>query len=615
MEKIALELRKYQQLIVNQAKDKNTIAYLPTGTGKTLIACCLIRFRLEGLRRARDETGENDWVKVIIFIAPTRALLHQQIDYIRIHAQPINAIEYCGETAFGSDSGCLSRSTTEEGKRDKPNFHPSSISVNDMEETTAHLMQEWKTRTQQYEVIGMTPDSLRKLLESGVLPVTAIDMLILDECHHSVSNSGMARLCDAVFQNNHSSSSATSYKPLIFGMTASPIQSKNKTNNIEEYILQLENRLHSHFFYPTEELINSLEQHTKKPKMFLIEYSEMLSQYVELEFLHIIERIEKCCKLKEIFSEEEQLKQDLSYSFHYFEKILESVNVTNENMTIISQKNMYIIKESIGQTIEIVRSCGIYCGLKAFSYFMKSRFFSSHTLEINKHSIITNSQQQIQTNVTRENETARKDDIEEGEIVEKGKKKDRAGGISSPDQSLRSLLSAVPAPEVAPTKHHNLIHKSIYIDNLQVKANDIIKYLKGDSERFALLVNQSYCVYISYLELLYSLSLFCGKKECEGALKKLQETLQETMKAVPASASTTSPSSCSSIIDGLDGVMVEDETKVEVPGEQHEKEKSRENDIIEILKIIISVVDAALNKKPFNSLIVSYLCFFPSCVD
>jgi ERCC4-related helicase len=619
MEKIALELRKYQQLIVNQAKDKNTIAYLPTGTGKTLIACCLIRFRLEGLRRARDETGETDWRKVIVFIAPTRALLHQQIEYIKIHAQPIKAGEYSGETVFGSVPSSFSGPAKVEGKRDKPSCDPLSTSVDISEETSAQLIQEWKIRTQENEVIGMTPDSLRKLLESGLLPVSAIDTLILDECHHSVSNSAMARLCDSIFQNNSSSTSRLSSKPLIFGMTASPIQSKNKSNNIEEYILQLENRLHSHFFYPTEELITSLEQHTKKPKMFLFEYSEMLSQYVELEFLHIIERIEKCCKLKEIFSQEEQLKQDLSYSSHYFEKILQSVNVSRETMTIISQKNMYVIKECIGQTIDIVRSCGIYCGLKAFSYFMKSRLFSSHTLEINKDSIVTNSQYQIQPgNIKKELEKSmidRKVGInkvdenkpssaaEEGEIIENNSSTDDKKKI--PNQSLRSLLSAVPIPEAAPTKHHNLIHKAIYIDHLQVKANDVIKYLKGDSHRFGLLINQSYCVYISYLELLHSLSLFCGKKECEEALNKLKNTLQETIKIVPGESFSPGPS-CSTRIDGVEGVVVEDEREIQQSNSvQPEKEESREKDIIEVLKIIISVIEAAVTKTPFNSLIVS----------
>ena len=91
-----LELRKYQELIALQAKTSNTIAYLPTGTGKTLIACELIRDRLRFVRIAREK-GEQEKT-LIVFIAPTKALVGQQVQYLTTHCHPVQAKEFNGDS-------------------------------------------------------------------------------------------------------------------------------------------------------------------------------------------------------------------------------------------------------------------------------------------------------------------------------------------------------------------------------------------------------------------------------------------------------------------------------------------------------------------------------------
>ena len=83
----SLTLRLYQQAILDTAIESNTIALLPTGSGKTLIACHLILSRIRHLRLAKRKylSDENRNKKLIIFIAPTKVLLTQQLSYFQIH--------------------------------------------------------------------------------------------------------------------------------------------------------------------------------------------------------------------------------------------------------------------------------------------------------------------------------------------------------------------------------------------------------------------------------------------------------------------------------------------------------------------------------------------------
>ncbi len=68
--------RKYQEEIFNTAKEKNTLVVLPTGTGKTLIALMLAKERLEKWPGSK-----------ILFLAPTRPLAQQHLDYFQQNLQ------------------------------------------------------------------------------------------------------------------------------------------------------------------------------------------------------------------------------------------------------------------------------------------------------------------------------------------------------------------------------------------------------------------------------------------------------------------------------------------------------------------------------------------------
>ena len=69
---ISIKPRVYQEAIINTAKNNNTLVVLPTGLGKTLIALYL------SIHRIQKYPGEK-----ILFLAPTRPLIEQHINYFK----------------------------------------------------------------------------------------------------------------------------------------------------------------------------------------------------------------------------------------------------------------------------------------------------------------------------------------------------------------------------------------------------------------------------------------------------------------------------------------------------------------------------------------------------
>ncbi|OTF74627.1 hypothetical protein BLA29_011264, partial [Euroglyphus maynei] len=73
------KLRDYQKYLFNEAKKENIIICLPTGSGKTLIAFCLIRHMFE------QTIGDYPSIaKRTFFLAPNRALITQQYETAKI---------------------------------------------------------------------------------------------------------------------------------------------------------------------------------------------------------------------------------------------------------------------------------------------------------------------------------------------------------------------------------------------------------------------------------------------------------------------------------------------------------------------------------------------------
>ncbi|GBE55788.1 MAG TPA: DEAD/DEAH box helicase [Euryarchaeota archaeon] len=161
--------REYQIKIAQEALKGNTLVVLPTGLGKTIIA---LLTAIEAVNNGK-----------ILFLAPTKPLVHQHLETFRKFTT-INALE-----AF-----------TGEVKKEK----------------RAEL---WKSA----EAIFSTPQTILKDLESCTYSLDSVSLIIFDEAHRSAGNYAYVEI-------------ARRYSGLILGLTASPGGDKEK---IEEVLKNL----------------------------------------------------------------------------------------------------------------------------------------------------------------------------------------------------------------------------------------------------------------------------------------------------------------------------------------------------------------------------------------
>ena len=85
--------RVYQQRVMEKAILRNTLAFMPTGTGKTLIAVML-------MKHFAQYCSSEDSRKIMAFIAPTKLLVSQRKAYIEGNTH-LRVREYTGETREG----------------------------------------------------------------------------------------------------------------------------------------------------------------------------------------------------------------------------------------------------------------------------------------------------------------------------------------------------------------------------------------------------------------------------------------------------------------------------------------------------------------------------------
>lgn len=185
--------RLYQLRVLATAIERNTLAFLPTGSGKTLIAVMLIKHYLD-IGRSNQDTK-----RVIAFVAPTKVLVDQQRAYIAGNCDAV-VKAFTGETR-----GEKKRLDT----------------WND---------QDWRRELAIVDVLVMTPEVLRDALSLGLIDVSVFSLFILDECHHATGNHPMSRLCEHI--------RTSPADPRIFGLTASPLNTRK--GKVETRIAELE---------------------------------------------------------------------------------------------------------------------------------------------------------------------------------------------------------------------------------------------------------------------------------------------------------------------------------------------------------------------------------------
>ncbi|KAK7412825.1 hypothetical protein VNO78_04480 [Psophocarpus tetragonolobus] len=214
--------RIYQLEALDKAIRENTIVYLETGSGKTLIAIMLLRSYAHLLRKPSPFFA--------VFLVPQVVLVSQQAEAVRKHTD-LKVGLYWGE--MGVD------------------FWDAAT---------------WKQEIQKHEVFVMTPAILLNCLRHSFFKLNLIKLLIMDECHHARGKHPYACIMTEFY--HHQLNSGISDLPRIFGMTASPIKSKvgNCESSWSENILKLMTLMHSKVYTCISEAVLTKFISTSTPK-------------------------------------------------------------------------------------------------------------------------------------------------------------------------------------------------------------------------------------------------------------------------------------------------------------------------------------------------------------
>eukprot|EP00257_Ricinus_communis_P014560 XP_015572262.1 endoribonuclease Dicer homolog 2 isoform X1 [Ricinus communis] len=193
--------RSYQLEALEKAIQQNTIVFLETGSGKTLIAIMLLRSYAHLLRKPSPF--------IAVFLVPQVVLVKQQAEAVETHTD-LTVGKYWGEMGVDFwDAGS------------------------------------WKQQIEQYEVLVMTPQILLDGLRHSFFKLDCIKVLIFDECHHARGKHPYACILTEFYHRQLTY--RDSALPRIFGMTASPIKSKGAKSELAYWteIRELENIMYS----------------------------------------------------------------------------------------------------------------------------------------------------------------------------------------------------------------------------------------------------------------------------------------------------------------------------------------------------------------------------------
>ncbi|KAL1892497.1 Dicer-like protein 1 [Sporothrix stenoceras] len=232
--KIIESPRDYQIELFEKAKQKNIIAVLDTGSGKTLIAALLLRHMIE---RELEDRKNGLRERVSFFLVDKVALVFQQ-----------HAVLECNlSEPVAKFSG------------DKSDMRWSSKDF-------------WDSTLKEHMVIVCTADILLKCLHHSYICMDQINLLIFDEAHHTKKNHSYARIIKDFYP--YQGVPEGGRLPKIFGMTASPVDART---NVTQAAQELEALLHSEIATIAH---NSLLHDISKPKKErIVHYHTALVQH------------------------------------------------------------------------------------------------------------------------------------------------------------------------------------------------------------------------------------------------------------------------------------------------------------------------------------------------
>ncbi|KAI1300586.1 hypothetical protein F5Y03DRAFT_363829 [Xylaria venustula] len=218
--------REYQTELFERAKQKNIIAVLDTGTGKTLIAALLLRHVVQ---QELDDRKAGQDHRLAFFLVDKVALVHQQYRVLEINLD----------------------------------FHMVSFTGDSGEAIYTHEF--WNQMIEKKTVVVCTAEVLRQCLGYSFIQMEQINLLIFDEAHHAKKNHPYARIIKDFYATLEKSNRR---RPRILGMTASPVDAKT---NVHVAAAQLEGLLHCEIATVNDPEVFSRAA-INKPTEGLIEY-------------------------------------------------------------------------------------------------------------------------------------------------------------------------------------------------------------------------------------------------------------------------------------------------------------------------------------------------------
>ncbi|KAK1674807.1 RNase3 domain-containing protein [Colletotrichum godetiae] len=247
--------REYQIELFEKAKQKNIIAVLDTGTGKTLIAALLLRHILE---KEVEDRALGKLKRTAFFLVDKVSLVFQQHAVLECNLEH-SVARYCGDM------------------------------VDEMWSSEF-----WARQFEENMVIVCTAAILQKCLMHSYIRIDQINLLIFDEAHHTKKNHPYARIIKDFYIKEPDKNK----RPKILGMTASPVDAQT---NMKVATAQLECLLHSEIATVSEELL-SLNPNKRK----IIEREIHYTALVRSSETELVQQIRALIRRNQLFDKELQ---------------------------------------------------------------------------------------------------------------------------------------------------------------------------------------------------------------------------------------------------------------------------------------------------------------------
>jgi len=247
-------MRNYQKAIYEKmvTKNKNTIIFLETGSGKTIISILIIAHYLE---KCTD--------KKVLFLANTQNLVEQQKLQIQNTLHKLKK-----SRKFKNDKIIFS-------------IHGEKIRQN-------KRMRMKEETYKGIKVLIISPQTFLNMLRKNRASLKDFSLLIFDECHHTQGSHPYNQIMQEFYFHNMNSQD----KPIVLGLTASPVLAINKTitfEKIKESFENLKKNLDSEFLDLDQAIQNMIpnNQSDAKPSEYENEESIRKSLQDDKDLLEI----------------------------------------------------------------------------------------------------------------------------------------------------------------------------------------------------------------------------------------------------------------------------------------------------------------------------------------